>query len=119
MTEMTEQFIARQGDVLVMAVAAADGKVMPRDDQGRIVLAYGEVTGHAHAIYDDGAELLAPRSKTKAAIDHVDGDVIYLRCRKTVALRHEEHAPINIPAGLYRVVRQREYTPEEIRRVAD
>ena len=43
----------RQGDVGLIPVASLpDGaKKVPRD-KGRIVLAYGEVTGHAHAIYD-------------------------------------------------------------------
>jgi hypothetical protein len=35
-------------------------------------------------------------------------------------LTHEEHAPIRLPAGLYRVVRQREYLPGwQQREVAD
>jgi hypothetical protein len=33
--------------------------------------------------------------------------------------RHEEHATIPLPAGLYRVRIQREYHPEAIRRVVD
>lgn len=32
---------------------------------------------------------------------------------------HEEHGPITLTTGLYRVVRQREYTPTAIRNVAD
>lgn len=111
----------RQGDVLIIPVDEADGEVLPRDGQGRIVLAYGEVTGHAHAIYDDGAELLqaAPQGRAKQAVESVEDNVIYLRARETVALRHEEHGTIPIPAGLYRVIRQREYSPQEVRRVAD
>jgi hypothetical protein len=34
-------------------------------------------------------------------------------------LQHAEHATQTIEPGVYRVVRQREYSPEEIRRVAD
>ena len=43
----------RQGDVLILRVnSVPDGlKVEPRDN-GRVILAYGEVTGHAHAIAD-------------------------------------------------------------------
>ena len=36
-----------------------------------------------------------------------------------VEVTHEEHATLTIPPGDYEVKRQREYTPEEIRRVAD
>ena len=32
---------------------------------------------------------------------------------------HEEHGAITVPAGLYRVVRQREYVPGAYRYVAD
>jgi hypothetical protein len=32
---------------------------------------------------------------------------------------HEEHQPITLEPGIYRVWQQREYTPEAIRRVVD
>ena len=34
-------------------------------------------------------------------------------------LRHEEHAEITLPAGIYKITRQREYSPEAIRSVCD
>ena len=34
-------------------------------------------------------------------------------------LMHEEHAPITLPKGWYRVIRQREYVPGAVRVVAD
>lgn len=41
----------RQGDVLLRRVEALPANVRPKQsDEERIVLAYGEVTGHAHAI---------------------------------------------------------------------
>jgi hypothetical protein len=45
---------------------------------------------------------------------------LYLRVlaeRATVV--HQEHGPIVLPQGAYRVWRQREYTPQGIRRVVD
>ena len=36
-----------------------------------------------------------------------------------VRLVHEQHAAIVLGPGVYEVVRQREYTPEAIRRVVD
>jgi hypothetical protein len=36
-----------------------------------------------------------------------------------VALEHDEHDTIAIPPGNYKVIRQREYSPEAIRNVAD
>lgn len=50
----------RQGDVLLVRIDNDDteGYVEVPRDAGRVVLAYGEATGHAHAIYDDGATSL-------------------------------------------------------------
>ena len=44
----------RQGDVLVIRVddVPSSAVSVPRD-AGRLVLAYGEVTGHAHAVFAD------------------------------------------------------------------
>jgi hypothetical protein len=103
----------RQGDVLLEPVTSVpDGaRPVPRD-AGRVVLAYGEVTGHAHAIRTPGATLLA------------DGDERYLRVPAPATLGHEEHAAIELVPGTYRVVIQREYVPPEVspaafRRVVD
>ena len=54
-----------------------------------------------------------------------DGDAAWeaaqriLVARAPVVLRHEEHAEIHLPAGTYRVTRQREYSPGELSLVAD
>jgi hypothetical protein len=99
----------RQGDVLLMSVDSGDGDDVPRED-GRIVLERGEATGHAHAIAEPNARLVR-NAKTQER---------FLRVVETDAfLRHEEHAPIRVPPGLYRVVRQREYSPAKIKYVAD
>lgn len=105
-----KQLILRQGDVLIRRVVRRnliEAKKLPREN-GRIVLAHGEVTGHAHAIKSPRADLFEVAGRVFLAID---GDV--------VALEHEEHATIEIPPGHYEVIRQREYHPEAIRNVAD
>lgn len=49
----------RQGDVFLSPVAAVPAtSTKTKRDNGRVVLAYGEVTGHAHAIHGAGATLL-------------------------------------------------------------
>lgn len=98
----------RQGDVLLIPTnQKPEGDRVPLDNN-RVVLAYGEATGHAHAIRSKYARLFA-----------VAVGVQLLELRRKVTLRHEEHAPVNLPAGNYLVRRQREYTPKEIRWVAD
>jgi hypothetical protein len=99
-----DKFMARQGDVLIEQVNVtresliAQGGKRRKRDNGRVVLAYGEVTGHAHAIKSPGVEL----------IDLPDGSA-FLFSERGLSLRHEEHAKIDMPAGSYRVTRQREY----------
>ncbi len=109
--------IFRQGDVLIMRVDELPGgqwKDAAREN-GRIVLAHGEATGHAHAIAGRSAKLLRrPDSLGESFLD--DAALIVSRA---VALTHEEHAPINLPKGNYIVRRQREYSPEALRTVAD
>ena len=95
----------RQGDVLLIAVAAIPGRAVPVPrDQGEVVLAYGEVTGHRHAIAEPHAELLAlPDQEIERRFLRIVGD--------KALLEHEEHDTITLPPGTYQVIRQREYVP--------
>ena len=101
----------RQGDVLVMdAVDDKDlGEEIPREN-GRVILAHGEVTGHAHALVQDGARLFL--SKTSALKTH-------LRLVTTAFLRHEEHGEVPIKEKKKEIRIQRQWTTERIRRVVD
>ena len=106
--------MGRQGDVLIRRVAAipAGAESVARDN-GRVVLAYGEVTGHAHA-------LASPR--VALFMDTGSGSgrrFLKVEVGAPVALSHEEHSTVLIPPGDYEVIRQCEYAPEAIRNVAD
>jgi hypothetical protein len=52
----------RQGDVLVVPIDESelsnDLIPAPRESSGRLVLAYGEATGHAHVVSGEGPRLL-------------------------------------------------------------
>ena len=101
----------RQGDVLIVPVEEIPATVEAVErENGYIVLAHGEATGHAHKIKDQHAALFRD-PELMAVFMHVTGDV--------VALEHDEHDTITVPAGKYQVIRQREYTPDAIRNVAD
>ena len=96
----------RHGDVFIQACkkVPADAKQLPH-----CILAKGELTGHSHRIQE-----------LNAAVLHEKGDQRYLTVtaeRATVI--HQEHAPIQLDRGVYRVWIQREYSPEAIRRVLD
>ncbi|WP_435240950.1 hypothetical protein [Streptomyces cucumeris] len=106
----------RQGDVLIVPVTPEElppgtGTLpaAPRDGRGRLVLALGEVTGHAHAVVGPGTLVREPGAF----------GVAYLHLPEGGRVVHEEHAAIPLPKGWYRVVRQREYTPGAVRVVAD
>jgi hypothetical protein len=102
----------RQGDVLIVPIAKLPAGLKPVErEHGRLVLAHGEVTGHAHAIRDKRAALFRD-PELAAVFMHVSGD-------GPVALDHQEHDTIHIPPGDYQIIRQREYTPDAIRNVAD
>lgn len=100
--------MVRQGDVLLVKVDDEPiGTIVPRDS-GRIVLAYGEATGHAHVVTHRRAKLY----------QREDG-IRLLHVPQKAYIDHEEHDRIELPAGTWRVTRQRVYMPEEIRPVAD
>lgn len=115
MSRKNSPWIARQGDVLLMAVPSIpqNAKAHVRQaDRGRIILAYGEVTGHAHAL----------EAATVNAYGASD-DAFWLEVPEgsTATVTHEEHSAITIPADVrfVHVRRQVEYTPERIVNVAD
>lgn len=97
----------RQGDVLLVKVDSlpAQKKKIERES-GRIILAHGEVTGHAHAISHPGAQLWQSQIKNDWSV--------YLELNETTELQHEEHACITLEPGFYQVVRQREFDPSRL-----
>lgn len=108
---MNHQLI-RQGDVLLIPVDTIPANTAPVGRQnGRLILAEGEATGHAHAIADETAELVTADEAAELYLLVHGGD--------PVSLIHDEHDTLTVPPGRYQVRRQREYTPEQIRQVAD
>ncbi len=111
--------IYAQGDLLIERVEdvrPSGSEVHPQPD-GAVVLAEGEVTGHRHAIFDavtmfrdDG---LARDIPGGLYIGHVrvHGD--------SARVQHDEHATIDLPKGMWRVRRQRELEPKDVRIVSD
>lgn len=98
----------RQGDVLLMKVERLpEEAVLMESEKHRVVLAYGEVTGHAHAISTDVASIYSHNNER------------FLHVTPGAELVHEEHSTIILEPGVYKVVQQREYTPQELRYVRD
>jgi hypothetical protein len=104
----------RQGDVLLIEVNSIPfTKIQPiEEENGRVVLAHGEVTGHHHSF--KGSNRI---SFFRA--DEGEGGR-YLTIKDSSAdLVHQEHDTIQVPAGNYKVVQQRTYTPTKNQIVAD
>jgi hypothetical protein len=102
-------FQARQGDVLITSEDIPRGAQQEMLEQGRIVLAHGKATGHAHAIRSRNATPFVAPDKRRFVL--IQGG--------RATLKHDEHGAVKVPAGAYRVVRQREWQDEEIRNVED
>lgn len=127
---MTKQrTVYRQGDVLLVAVDKIPAKAqkLERKPGERLVLAYGERTGHAHAIRSDNVTAFrAESAEDKALAGLPTMDYILVGGSSPVALRHEyedgrpaEHTPVTLPPGAYEVSAQVEYSPKELVRVSD
>lgn len=101
--------IIRQGDVLLVKVPAIPADAIEvKEKTGRVILAYGEVTGHCHQISEPA----------KAKLWHA-GAERFLQVMERTSLRHEEHSSARIDPGVYHVAIQREYTPQALRNVQD
>ena len=99
----------RQGDVLLVRVDELPGKIEEIDrEKGRLVLARGEATGHAHVV----------RERRSRLVRDAEGET-FLDVAAPAKLEHEEHGPIALEPGVYKVIRQREYSQAEVRFVAD
>jgi len=96
----------RQGDILLVPIEEIPRgakRVQPK----RLIIAEGEVTGHVHELVGGKVELFEK------------AEVVFAKIMSAPQLQHAEHATQTIEPGTYRVVRQREYAPDELRRVAD
>ena len=103
--EEMEQY--RQGDVMAVRVDILPKNAKRVKCNGVVTLALGEVTGHSHTVTHPDVE------------EFEMGGMRFFVIPEPCELRHQEHDAITLPPGTYRVVRQREYTPEAIRNVAD
>ena len=108
---MTMRGQYRQGDVLLCAVdrIPPGAKRVPRD-RDRVVVAEGELTGHAHAFAAKGVRLFREKRSQRSFLLVGEGGA---------PLLHEEHGSIQVPEGQYELRRQREYAPAASRRVRD
>jgi hypothetical protein len=87
----------RQGDLLFVETPE-----MPPDAgevlADQLVLAEGELTGHAHRV-----------SLHRGLRGWHDGNRYWLEVAHSACVAHEEHAPVELPPGIFEVRQQRIY----------
>lgn len=108
MSKKEETKTYRQGDVLLKSdIAVPEGAKKVTPTSGRFILALGEATGHSHTVTAETCEMY----------QLANGMVLVVK--EPTPVIHQEHEVFNVAPGAYWVVHQREYSPEEIRRVMD
>ena len=93
----------RQGDLLFTTIDQLPEGLSLQDDN---VIVRGEATGHAH------------RLQAGRVLQDAQGS-LFLEVLAATQVVHQEHHPIYLETGYYRVTRQREYIPGAIRTVMD
>jgi hypothetical protein len=114
---MTEMYA--QGDLLIERVDDLEpsGTLVSPDATGATVLAEGELTGHRHAIFERVTmfrdDALAREVPGGLYVGHIKVE------GGAATILHQEHAPIALGEGTYRVRRQRELEPKDAVLVSD
>jgi len=114
MTYETFNHQAAQGDLLITKINVLPKELMSvNKENGQYILAHSE-TGHNHVVSAENVEAFYPAN---------DDFKIYLVVKNDVYIEHmrgfDTHKTIKVRPGIYRINRQREYTPEGYRRAAD
>lgn len=101
-----------QGDVLFVPVKE-EIKGQKQTHIGSFVLAEGEHTGHKHVISVPNLEDMDVYRTTEGGL------MLVLRSEATV--KHNQHGPLTVAPGTYRIGQEREYDPfaEITRKVID
>ena len=103
----------RQGDMMLEEINSMPAEAQVVKNRGRIVLAEGSTKTDAHML------------KATEAQEQAHSGERYFRVKKRTKLEclnnsgESRHDALSIEKGDYRLVLQREYTPEAIRNVLD
>lgn len=94
-----------QGDVGLEPISKIPEGTKKKDN----IVAYGEATGHHHRFETTAVQIFADKKGEQFA-----------KIKQESELIHEEHKPIMVPKGVYRVIRQRVFDVQKgIQQVMD
>ena len=111
--------MAAQGDFIIMRINDIPKGLVPMksEDSFKHVIAHSE-TGHNHVMERTNVDAFVP-----AGVKEVDLYEMFLSVKEPTEINHlrsfDTHESILVAPGNYVIKRQREYTPEGYRRVAD
>ena len=119
MEKVTFKNCAAQGDLLIRRIEAIPAGASPAAAENGVYIVAHSETGHNHVIaerqnvklYTTGDPMVSYLEVVEAT-DATETLIEHLRSFDT-------HESIVIPAGIFEIRRQREYTPEGWRRVED
>lgn len=117
-----------QGDILLVPVSQAPAAVKPL--AGRVIVGYGEASGHQHVLVGDCRWLVDALDEIELRKFANGEDVrepVFVQVGDGVRLAHldadgqptADHAAIDVEPGVYQVIRQRQWTAGMARAVAD
>lgn len=93
----------RQGDVLLIPVDKVPqeaGLFDAEQEDGRLILARGEMTGHHHSV------------DSKHTVMYGGATQRFLKVEEPTTLKHQEHDPIDLNRGVYEVRLQKQHHPK-------
>jgi len=94
----------RQGEIIIVPrdLTNKNSRTTNYIKKGDGIIREGEASGHFHKL-SGGTLYVNPRDENDMWLDNQ---------LETIELTHDEHAPIKIPKGAWKVIIQREYSDE-------
>ena len=104
--------LIQQGDVLFFSESRLPDSLKPvTPENGLLIFAKGEATGHHHSVLADSG----------VALFETDQHELWASSESPFTVVHQEHKPVTLPVGTYRIGIVREIDPfaEEVKSVMD
>lgn len=109
----TFEKMAAQGDMLITKIDKLPEGLIKQKNDGDHVITHSE-TGHNHVMSSSTVDLYNSAN---------DAFIAFIVVKEPTELRHlrgfDTHEPVKVDKGIFRINRQREYTPEGFRRAID
>lgn len=92
----------RQGDVWIESIESLPKGLKKKADN---IIVYSDVTGHSHTL------------KSGNVYSDKKGNLYLEALKKTQVVHTEDHDPIDLPKGVYKIIHQVEYVMENMTKV--